>query len=67
MSAGEKEQEGESMSMRERERERMKGEMIVRYVNMYIEYILFIAAPRVRYSSLREREGKNRRVREIKA
>jgi len=32
--------------------------VIVRYVNMYIEYIPFIAAPRVRYCLSREREGK---------
>lgn len=40
--------------------------MIVRYVNMYIGYTLFIAAPHVRYSSPRERKGENRRVRETK-
>jgi len=46
---------------REREREggKRKRKMIVRYVNMYIEYTLFIAAPRVRYSSPHKREGKN--------
>lgn len=49
-----------------REREG-REEMIVWYVNMYIEYTLFIAAPHVRYNSPREREGKNRRVRETKA